>query len=41
MTGRTKPARLTTGLEVQVPEYLENEELIRINTATGKFMSRA
>lgn len=41
MTGRTKPARLTTGLEVQVPEYLENEELIKINTLTGKFMSRA
>jgi elongation factor P len=40
-TGRTKPARLSTGLEVQVPEYLEADELIKVNTATGKFMSRA
>lgn len=40
-TGRTKPAKLVTGLEVQVPEYLEVGEVIRINTSTGKFMSRA
>jgi elongation factor P len=40
-TGRTKPARLTTGMEVQVPEYIEIGELIKINTGTGKFMSRA
>jgi elongation factor P len=40
-SGRTKTARLTTGLEVQVPEYLELEELIKINTDTGKYMSRA
>ena len=38
---RTKPARFATGLEVQVPEYLESGEQIKINTATGKFMSRA
>lgn len=40
-TGRTKPARLSTGLEVQVPEYLTTGEVVRINTETGKFMSRA
>lgn len=38
---RTKPARLSTGLEVQVPEYLSNGEIIKVNTETGKFMSRA
>ncbi|WP_299726080.1 elongation factor P-like protein YeiP [uncultured Endozoicomonas sp.] len=38
---RTKPARLSTGLEVQVPEYLSNGEVIKVNTETGKFMSRA
>jgi elongation factor P len=38
---RTKPATLTTGLEVQVPEYIETGEVIRVNTGTGKFMSRA
>lgn len=40
-TGRTKTARVTTGLEVQVPEYLETGETIKINTETGKFMARA
>jgi len=40
-TARTKTARLSTGLEVQVPEYLETGELIKINTETGKFSSRA
>lgn len=38
---RTKPATLSTGIEVQVPEYIENGELIKVNTTTGKFMSRA
>lgn len=40
-TSRTKPATLVTGLEVQVPEYIETGEVIKINTDTGKFMSRA
>lgn len=40
-TGRTKPATLTTGLEVQVPEYLEAGEVIKVNTSNGKFISRA
>ena len=40
-TNRTKPAQLSTGLEVQVPEYIETGEIIKINTGTGKFMSRA
>jgi elongation factor P len=40
-TNRTKPAQLSTGLEVQVPEYIEAGEIIKINTGTGKFMSRA
>jgi elongation factor P len=40
-TGRTKPARFVTGLEIQVPEYLSAGEIVKINTTTGKFMSRA
>ncbi len=40
-TSRTKPATLTTGLEVQVPEYIDQDETIKINTANGKFISRA
>ena len=38
--GRTKPAILSTGLELQIPEYLGVDEFIKINTVTGKFMSR-
>lgn len=40
-TGRTKPATLSTGLVVQVPEYLAPGELIRIDTSTAQFVSRA
>ncbi len=40
-TSRTKTAKLSTGLEVQVPEYLENGEMVKVNTSNGKFMSRA
>ena len=40
-TNRTKPAKLTTGLEIQVPEYIEAGEIIKVNSDTGKFMSRA
>lgn len=40
-TGRTKPAQLNTGLEVQVPEYLATGEVIKVNTGNGKFISRA
>lgn len=39
-TGRTKPATLSTGLEIQVPEYLEVDDMVKVNTQTGKFMSR-
>lgn len=39
-TGRTKPATLSTGLEIQVPEYLESGEAVKVNTVTGKFISR-
>lgn len=40
-SARTKPATLTTGLVVQVPEYLTPGEAIKINTETGEYMSRA
>ncbi len=40
-TARTKPAILSTGLEVQVPEYIEQGDVIKINTSTSKFMARA
>ena len=40
-SSRTKPATLSTGLVVQVPEYLTPGEHIKINTATGEYVSRA
>ncbi|MDY6890469.1 MAG: elongation factor P-like protein YeiP [Pseudomonadota bacterium] len=40
-TGRTKPARFATGLEVQVPEFLEAGAKVKINTETGKYLARA
>lgn len=40
-TKTSKPATLNTGLEVQVPEYITVGEKVKVNTETGKFMSRA
>ncbi len=39
-TNRNKPATLTNGRVVQVPEYMSPGERVRVNTETGKFMSR-
>jgi elongation factor P len=40
-TSRTKPATLTTGLIVQVPEYIAPGEVIKVDTRERKFLSRA
>ncbi|MEX2122047.1 MAG: elongation factor P [Pirellulales bacterium] len=40
-TGRTKPATLETGTVIQVPEYLAEGEVIKVDTRTGEFLSRA
>lgn len=40
-TSRTKPAKLETGLVVQVPEYLSQGERVKIDTRSGEFLSRA
>ncbi len=40
-TSRTKPARLETGFSVQVPEYLEPGEIVKVDTRTGDYISRA
>tara|TARA_R110000868_G_scaffold315780_3_gene576675 strand:+ start:270 stop:902 length:633 start_codon:yes stop_codon:yes gene_type:complete len=40
-TARTKPAKLSTGLMIQVPEYIANGERVRVNTEEHKFISRA
>jgi elongation factor P len=40
-TKRTKPAKLNTGIEIQVPEYITNDEKVWVNTLTGEFAGRA
>jgi elongation factor P len=40
-TARTKPATLSTGLVVQVPEHISTGERIKINVEERKFTSRA
>jgi elongation factor P len=40
-TKRPKPARLNTGIEIQVPEYITSGEKILVSTLTGEFSGRA
>ena len=40
-TKRPKPARLSTGIEIMVPEYIGNGEKVLVNTVTGEFSGRA
>ncbi|WP_445497441.1 elongation factor P-like protein YeiP [Photorhabdus sp. SF281] len=39
-SARTKPAKMSTGLTVQVPEYISNGEKIRIHIAERRYMGR-
>lgn len=39
--GAMKPATLETGYQVMVPLFIENEELLKIDTRTGEYLSRA
>ena len=36
-----KPATLETGLQVQVPQFIEVDEIVRIDTTDGKYLERA
>jgi len=40
-TKRPKPARLSTGIEIMVPEYIVTGERVLVNTTTGEFAGRA
>lgn len=40
-TNATKPATLETGAEVRVPLFIDEGEMIRIDTRTGEYMERA
>ena len=38
--GATKPATLETGLVVQVPLFVNQEEIIKVDTRTGQYIER-
>ena len=39
-TNATKEAILETGVSIQVPMFVEEGELIRVDTRTGEYMER-
>lgn len=41
VSGARKPARLETGLVVQVPLFVDTGERIKVDTRTGEYLSRA
>lgn len=40
-SAQRKPAKMETGLIVQVPSFIEEGEVIRVNTADGSYSERA
>ncbi|MBC8455793.1 elongation factor P, partial [bacterium] len=40
-TGGTKPAKLETGIMVNVPLFVKLGEKVRIDTRTGEYLDRA
>ena len=41
LTNATKPATLETGAEIKVPLFIDEGEIIQIDTRTGEYMGRA
>lgn len=39
--GATKPATLETGAVIQVPLFIDQDDMIRVDTRTGEYMERA
>ena len=40
-TNQLKPATLETGVVVQVPPFINEGDVIRVNTETGEYQTRA
>jgi elongation factor P len=40
-TGGTKPAKLETGAEIQVPLFISTGEKVKVDTRTGQYLGRA
>lgn len=39
--GGTKPAKLETGISIQVPLFVNNGDVVRVDTRTGNYLERA
>jgi len=39
--GATKPATLQTGLTIQVPLFVEQGDMVKVDTRTGEYISRS
>ena len=40
-TNTLKPAKLETGAEIRVPLFINEGDMIRVDTRTGEYMERA
>ena len=40
-TGATKPVMLQTGLEIQVPLFVEQGDRVKVDTRTGEYLTRS
>jgi elongation factor P len=39
-TKTLKPATLETGVEIRVPLFIDNEDLVKVDTRTGLYVER-
>lgn len=39
-TGATKPVTLETGLEIQVPLFVEQGDKVKVDTRSGEYLTR-
>jgi elongation factor P len=39
-TGGTKPAKLESGISVNVPLFINEGDMVKVNTESGEYMSR-
>jgi len=40
VSGATKTAKMETGLEIQVPLFINQDEILRVDTRTGEYLER-
>eukprot|EP01023_Acetabularia_acetabulum_P037484 TRINITY_DN3556_c0_g1_i1.p2 TRINITY_DN3556_c0_g1~~TRINITY_DN3556_c0_g1_i1.p2 ORF type:complete len:221 (-),score=25.91 TRINITY_DN3556_c0_g1_i1:243-905(-) len=40
-SGSTKPAKLETGAQINVPMFIDTNEIIKVNTDSGEYLGRA